>query len=160
MVLPYQLNLLDDLIILLNIFCTSQQQTRPFCQFIWSPQMPLKKEESGSDKQVMFDGAVCAQQQILPTLCCFDIVWSIFKSLMPLNASSPCPCTLHLWCHHLSMNPQPKTFSLLLHRLKLGRVRTECLRLSLLQELPVLLNVLRNMCDQPAGCGLVCMQTG
>lgn len=51
------------------------------------------------------------------------------------------------------MNPQPKGFSLLLHRLKLGRVRTKCLRLSLLQELPVLLKVLRKKCDQPAGCG-------
>lgn len=53
----------------------------------------------------------------------------------------------------MSMNPQPKGFSLLLHRLNLGRVRTKCLRLSLLQELPVLLKVLRKMCDQPAGCG-------
>lgn len=75
------------------------------------------------------------------------------------SISSPCPSTLHpllQLCHHLSVSPlkdRLKLSSLLLDRLKLGRIRIKCPRLYLLQELPVLPNALSNVCDQPAGCG-------
>lgn len=74
------------------------------------------------------------------------------------SISSPCPNILHpllQLCHHLSISPLKESVSLLLDRLKLGRIRIKCLRLYLLQELPVLPNVLSNVCEQPAGCGLV-----
>lgn len=81
----------------------------------------------------------------------------LVQSLVLKNLSSPCLSTLHpplqLWCSHLSVSPLKEGFSLLLGRLKLGRVRMKCPGLYLLQELPVLLRVLRSVCDQTAGCG-------
>lgn len=118
--------------------------------------MPLKKKSLVLTSRGCLMGLCVVSSS--PTNCCFDIVWGIFKSLRLKSVSSSCPSTLHapLVVPPSRCKSTTKRFlpAVCCTDLKLGRVRTKCLRLSLLQELPVLLNVLRNMCDQPAGCGL------
>lgn len=74
------------------------------------------------------------------------------------SVSSPYPSSLHpllqLRCYHFGISPLKEGFSLVLHRLKLGRIRIMCLRLNLAHLAEQVILVISYVCDQAAGCGL------